>query len=133
MDFADGFVVHRLSKQNFLNVIDFLIDWEKIASLLNQHENGLFSDYKGISLFKALLIQTFYDLSYRKLEDHLNDSISANHFCGFSLGDKIRDHSTLSRFRNHLNEANLWDSLLDIVKDCSIEIKIRPLNNYNNR
>ena len=66
-------------------------------------------------MFKALLLQSWYDLSDRELSDNLEDRISFSHFCGFSLHHEVPDNSTICRFRNHLHQKGLVEPLLEMV------------------
>jgi hypothetical protein len=50
--------------------------------------------YPALGMFKALLLQSWYDLSDRELSDNLEDRISFSHFCGFSLDHEVPDYST---------------------------------------
>ena len=68
--------------------------------------------YRGILLFKMLLIGIWYDLSDMDVEDMCNENLSAMRFCNLKLEDEVPDHITLSRFRTELSEKKAFDRLL---------------------
>jgi IS5 family transposase len=49
--------------------------------------------YKGILLFKMLLIDIWYGLSDERVEAMVNDSLSAMRFCDLFIEDDVPDHS----------------------------------------
>lgn len=111
------FVDKRTRKSTFLRQIDTLIDWQPIEKEINNiYKRGYSVDgrpsYSGLLLFKMLLLQTWYNLSDEKVEDMVNDSLSAMRFCGLALEDSVPDHSTLSRFRSDLTHKRAFDRLL---------------------
>jgi transposase, IS5 family len=57
-----------------------------------------------------IIPQTWYDLSDMGVEDMVNDTSSANSFCGLRVEDTVPDHSTLSRFRSELYERSAMHS-----------------------
>ena len=59
-----------------------------------------------------MLLQTWYNLSDMSVEDMVNDTLSANAFCGLRVEDTVPDHSTLSRFRSELSEKRAMHRLL---------------------
>lgn len=71
--------------------------------------------YPALSMFKALLLQSWYGLSDRELSENLEDRISFSHFCGFSLDHEVPDNSTICRFRAQLHEKDLAKKLLGMI------------------
>jgi transposase, IS5 family len=67
-------------------------------------------DWAPIEL-KALLLQQWYRLSDRDLEEALADRLSFRRFCGLGLEDAVPDATTLSRFRIDLAEAGLAEAV----------------------
>ncbi|WP_260391202.1 transposase [Bergeyella zoohelcum] len=49
------------------------------------------------------------NLSDVKVEEHVNDSLSAMKFCGMQLEDNIPSYSVLSRFRTEITEKKAFD------------------------
>lgn len=64
-----------------------------------------------LSLFKALLLQQWYQLSDPGLEEALTDRISFRRFCGFALDEITPDETTFVRFRTVLVEAGMAETL----------------------
>ncbi len=91
---------------NFLSDVNDRVDWR----LLERELSGIYDSRTGrpsyplLTLFKALLLQQWYNLSDPGLEEALADRISFRRFVGLSLSDEIPDHSTLSRFRSQLGD-----------------------------
>ena len=113
-------VDRRTRRQKFFSDIDLVIDWSKVDNLLSKYyskgKNAVGQDaYRGILLFKMLLVGTWYNLSDERTEDMINDSLSAMKFCGLRIEDTVPDHSVLSRFRTEQTEKNGMDTLLDHI------------------
>ena len=98
--------------------IDGLIDWSVIGAILSalepERKVGR-PGYPALSLFKALLLQSWYGLSDPGLEDALADRVSFRRFAGLSWEDGTPDHSVISRFRTSLAEQALDRKLFDEV------------------
>lgn len=117
MSFAGQYIEKRLRKNNFLQMVDQIIDWEPIEKEISKaYKKGLSVDgrkaYSGLLLFKMSLLQTWYGLSDERVEEMVNVNLSAMTFCGLQLEDDVPDHSTLCRFRNELTEKKAWDRIL---------------------
>nr|WP_277424504.1 transposase [Bathymodiolus thermophilus thioautotrophic gill symbiont] len=72
-------------------------------------------DYSAVSLFKALLIGTWHNLSDEKLADSLSRDLVFINFCNFSLSGSKPDATTIGRFRTKLIKQNLFDRLLSSI------------------
>lgn len=122
MSFSDPYVSRKLQKiasgrKKFLLTLDQLIDWRPIESTINQvyskgHNVSGQAAYPGLLLFKMLLLGMWYSMSDESVEEHVNESILAMNFVGLKMEDEIPDHSTLSRFRTALTQAQAWDKVL---------------------
>ena len=114
-------VKRRTKKKQFFKQMDLIINWTKISQELNKKIKRAHKDAYGraahhpIVLFKMMLIQTWYKLSDEGVEEMINDSISANEFCGLKIEDAVPDHSTLCRFRKELTELKIMDKLLNKI------------------
>lgn len=113
---GDGLVAGRRGRTvDQLERISGLIDWEGIARVLGPVEPKATGKGKAgwptLVLFKAMLLQRWYDLSDEALEASLSDRLSFLRFCGLSLDDDVPDHSTFWRFRERLGEAGLIEPL----------------------
>lgn len=113
---GDGIVAGRRGRSSDqLDRISGLIDWsgfEVILSPVDAKAAGKGeAGWPALVLFRALLLQRWYDLSDEGLEEALFDRLSFLRFCGLSLEDGVPDHSTFWRFRERLARAGLVDPL----------------------
>lgn len=60
-------------------------------------------DYRA--MFRALLLARWFGLSYPKLERALRVRLDFLLFCGFVIGNKMPDASTLNRFKMRLSDG----------------------------
>jgi len=117
MSFAGSYIERRTRKNVFFHRIDELVDFNALEKEIDKiYKKGQSVDgrpsYRGIVLFKMMLLQYWYDLSDPAVEDMVNDSLGAMRFCQLELEDDVPDHSTLSRFRKELVEKKAYDRLL---------------------
>jgi len=111
--FADAFVAPGVGSNRRLERIDELFDWRRFEELLQPLRSALGrKGYPALALFKALLLQQWYQLSDPGLEEALGDRLSFRRFCGFSLCDATPDETTFVRFRGALAERGLAERLL---------------------
>src|SRR5215212_4951689 len=86
-----------------------LIDWAAI----DRHLAPIYASAKGeqawppLSLFKALLLAVWYDLSDVKLAEALEDRASFRRFCGFASDESTPDRTAFVRFRRELLTRDL--------------------------
>ena len=106
-------VEERLGKKNHLLKLKDLIKWEKIRPLLKGiHKNEENSQggpiaYDVVSMFKALILGQWHNLSDPQLEESLRVRLDFMMFTGFELGEDLPDETTLCRFRNKLIKRGL--------------------------
>lgn len=83
-------------------------------------------DYRA--MFRALLLARWFGLSYPKLERALRVRLDFLFFCGFVIGDKMPDASTLNRFKMRLNEGSTLAAMFaEVDRQLSAQgIKVRP-------
>ncbi|HXK90352.1 MAG TPA: transposase [Thermosynergistes sp.] len=96
----DADMKRRLPNNHFLRV-DELIDWDPIEKRLESlydPSNGRPS-YPPLMMFKALLLQRWFNLSDRGLAEATADRLSFQSFLGLSLTDPIPIEATFCRFR----------------------------------
>ena len=80
--------------------MDEQIDWSRIENLLMH----IHSSNKGEKawpppmMFKALLLQSWYDLSDPALEKQLARDLLFRRFVGLDIAESVPDHSTFWRF-----------------------------------
>jgi transposase, IS5 family len=113
---GEGLVAGRRGRTlDQLERISGLIDWAGLARVLAPVEPKAAgkgeAGWPTLVLFKALLLQRWYDLSDEALEASLSDRLSFLRFCGLSLEDDVPDHSTFWRFRERLGKAGLVEPL----------------------
>lgn len=120
--FTDMFTAARQAKvkNEFLDRVDILINWDPIREAINSklgisEKTKGEAAYDGLLLFKVLLLETWYNLSDRAVEERINDSISFSKFIGIDLEQTSPDHSTICRFRNSLVKHSLFDKLLEMI------------------
>jgi len=106
-----------LAQGNPLSRLEAVIDWESFRPLL---EAALDQPAQGpggprpndpLKMFKALLVQRFYNLSDEQAEYQINDRLSFQQFIGWTLADKVPDANTLWDFREALVEAGAFEKL----------------------
>src|SRR5688572_25793137 len=94
-----------------------LIDWAAI----DRHLAPIYASVKGeqawppLSLFKALLLAVWYDLSDVKLADALDDRTSFRRFCGFAAHEPTPERTAFVRFRRELVRRGLGRALFEAV------------------
>ncbi|MFK8288529.1 transposase [Capnocytophaga canimorsus] len=101
MSFASYDVERRTRKGSFYAQVDTIIDWKPIPAIIDKHyQKGLSASgekpYDGLLLFKMLLIGMWNNLSDVKVEEYVNDSLSAIKFCGMKLEYNVPSYSVLS-------------------------------------
>jgi IS5 family transposase len=76
---------------------------------------------------KALLLQSWYNLSDQQLESQLARDLLFRRFVGIGLDDTIPDHSSIWRFRQKISEegrlAFLFDRLNQGLTEAGLLIK----------
>jgi IS5 family transposase len=119
MSFGDLELDHRLPKEHFLRQIDGQIDWRPFEESLK----GLYHPRLGrpghppLVLFKALLLQRWYDLSDPGLEEAIRDRFSFLRFVGLSMNDPVPDETVICRFRLALAESGLVERLWALLEE----------------
>jgi len=110
---VDAFVNVSNFRNPTLDAVEAAINWNpirrKIERLYRQSGPGR-PGFPALTLFKALLLQQWYNLSDPGLEEALADRISFRRFCFLNLEDKAPDHSTIHRFRDRI--ASILPELL---------------------
>lgn len=115
---ADALAVeHKALKE--LDDVQMLVNWNRIEQLLCD----VYSNKKGekawppLMMFKAMLLQSWYNLSDPQLEKQLARDLLFRRFIGLSLSETVPDHSTLWRFRNNPKIVALQETLLNEIND----------------
>ena len=107
---------HLLKKIHCLVSFDFIYD---ILSSYYPINGRPFID--PVCMFKMLLIGYLYGIkSERRLTEEIQLNLAYRWFCGFSLNDKIPDHSTISKTRTRKWNSNaLFQKVFcNIINQC---------------
>jgi transposase, IS5 family len=118
--FDDHFLMEKLTKLGDpLQKLNEYIDWNIFESTINEAFNNENKDlskggrpaFSKLMLFKALLIQSLYNLSDDQLEYQIIDRASFKRFLGLKKSDKVPDSKTFWSFREQLIEKEVIESL----------------------
>jgi IS5 family transposase len=107
------------SRIGSLDALRGLIDWAEI----DRHLAPIYAAAKGepawppLSLFKALLLAVWYDLSDVKLAEALDDRASFRCFCGFAAHEPTPERTAFVRFRREVLARGLDRVLFAAVTD----------------
>lgn len=99
-----------------LDDVEALIDWGRIEALLPCGEDGQATGrpgYPALTLFRALLLGLWYDLSDVKLSGQLARDLLFRKFCRLEIDQGVPDDTTLGRYRKSLGDR--LPALLDAV------------------
>jgi transposase, IS5 family len=122
--FAEQSMVSGSGCNRRLEQIAGLIDWNALERELTEvYAAGEGRPaYRPLLMFKALLLQQWYQLSDPGLEEALLDRLSFRRFVGLRLEEAVPDHSTLSRFRAQLAARALSERLFKAI-NAQLEAK----------
>ena len=90
-----------------LDGIEGVLDWSRLEALLPQGEDRKATGrpgYPALTLFRALLLGLWYDLSDVKLSAQLARDLLFRKFCRLELDRDVPDDTTLGRFRGRLGD-----------------------------
>jgi len=114
--FDDHFLLETLSKLGDpLQKLNKFINWEIFESPMNEAfknedrdlSKGGRPPFNRLMLFKALIIQSLYNLSDDQLEYQIVDRASFKRFLGLKKSDKVPDSKTFWLFREQLIEKEV--------------------------
>jgi transposase, IS5 family len=113
LGFVDAFLGHNPNLNQQLGKIDRLVDWRPFETIMSKIYDSSCGrpSHPVLLLFKALLLQTWHNLSDYALEEALDDRLSFRRFVSLSVSDKAPDHSVFSRFRDQLIKQDIHDRL----------------------
>ena len=106
--FDEHFLMEKLTKLGDpLQKLSNYIDWNIFKSPIDKAFTGKTKDqrkggrppFDKLVLFKALLIQSLYNLSDDQLEYQITDRVSFKRFLGLKKSDKVPDSKTFWHFR----------------------------------
>lgn len=113
---ADSMVVtHEAVKE--LDELNELISWSRVEQHLSQIHVKPRGEKAWPPLFmlKALLLQSWYNLSDPQLEKQLARDLLFRRFVELDLSESVPDHSTFWRFRQRLEQDDLLKTLLSEI------------------
>jgi IS5 family transposase len=129
-----------IPRDHFLRKLDACVDWKRIDALCRHlycEDNGRPVTNFPRKMFKAEILQFFYNWSDREMEEHAKYHIAVKWFLELDLEEEPFDHSALSKFRTKLGldmhtalfceinqqikEAGLWDFELQFVDATDIK------------
>ena len=99
-----------------------LIQWGEVEKHMQadywqaMFRKGGRTPYEYRAMFRALLIARWFGLSYPKLERALRVRLDFMLFCGFVIGNKMPDASTLNRFNSKLDEGGTLFAMFEEVE-----------------
>ena len=124
--FDDQFLMEKLTKLGDpLQKLSEYIDWKIFERPLNEaykYEDKNMSKggrppFGRLMMFKALLIQSLYNLSDDQLEYQIVDRASFKRFLGLKKSDKVPDSKTFWVFREYLIEKEVIEGLFVIFNE----------------
>jgi len=99
--------------------LDHVVDWSAFSPVFNRLNKpapkapGGRPAYLPLLMFKALIIQSLYNLSDEQLEFQITDRFSFKHFLGLSDADKSPDAKTFWAFRERLSNLGVVELLFE--------------------
>jgi IS5 family transposase len=102
-----------------LATLDAMIDWQQFRPDLEalrdkpRKSNAGAKGYDPVMMFKAMILQSLYNISDEQLEYQVLDRISFSRFLGINIGGRVPDFTTFWLFREALAEAGLARKLFD--------------------
>jgi len=124
--FDDHFLLEQLSKiGDPLEKLDTYIDWtifeipiRKVFNVTQQKQvkTGR-TPFNKLMLFKALIIQSLYNLSDEQLEYQILDRASFKRFLGIKKSDKVPDAKTFWHYRSQLESKGIVRELFNIFNE----------------
>ena len=102
-----------------LTKIQKVVDWKRFRPLLEvvrdkeRKSNAGRKPFDVVLMFKALILQSLYNLSDEQTEFQIRDRLSFMRFLDLSLGDDVPDAKTIWLFREELTEAGVIEKAFD--------------------
>ncbi|GBR05016.1 IS5 family transposase [Acetobacter oeni] len=110
-----------------LDKIAALIDWQPIAAILASLYPTTKEEaaWPPLSMFRAMLLAVWYDLSDVRLAGTLDDRTSFRRFCGFSAHEPTPERTTFVRFHRELASRSSLDQAL--FEAVMVQLKARAI------
>jgi len=103
--------------KHWLKKISDTVDWKKFESLLNKQysrKDGR-PAWEPLAIFKCLLLQQWYGMSDRQLEEALEFRIDFCKFVRLNFEDNVPDATTFVKFRSRIQ--SVWNKLLKVLNN----------------
>jgi IS5 family transposase len=122
--FGEYLYERTVPDNHFLRQLEELVDWEVFAEKLVRLYRGKAEvgrpPYNPAVVLKMLLLAYLYNLSERRTEVFVNDSLSAKYFLSLAIDEPAPDHSTLTAFKRRIvrrgGEGVLEELLVEVVQ-----------------
>jgi transposase, IS5 family len=131
--FDDHFQLDKLTKLGDpLIVLNNHVAWKVFEDKLNEifpysekgRSKGGRPAFNRLMMFKAFVLQSYYNLSDDQLEYQILDRASFKRFLGLKSSDKVPDSKTFWLFRDQLMKSGaideLWQSLLTLLDNARV-------------
>ena len=131
--FDEHLLIEKLTKLGDpLEKLNAYIDWKIFESRLNEAfkdedkdiSKGGRPSFSRLMMFKALLIQSLYNLSDDQLEYQIVDRASFKRFLGLKKSDKVPDSKTFWAFREQLIEKEVIGGLFETFNTALDEMGV---------
>lgn len=110
----------RLRKEKFLNEMDQVIPWKKLAKIVKPcyRDSKIGRNKMPLErMLRILCLQQWYGLSDPAVEEEIYDRASFQKFLNLDLlSDPVPDETTVLRFRHLLEEHGLFQKIFDEIK-----------------
>jgi transposase, IS5 family len=116
----------RAKAHGTLDELSTLLDWSQVSRLLSPIHASAEGEaaWPPLSMFKALLVSVWYDLSDVRLAEALDDRASFRRFCGFSMSEPTPERTAFVRFRRALVTAGIDRVLFEAI---TAQLKARAI------
>jgi IS5 family transposase len=130
--FGDYLYDQIVPEDHFLRLLKGQIPWERFTRRLIKlyKGGGIYGrpPFDPALVLKVTLIAFLYNLSERQAEVYVNDNLSAKFFVGLAVDQKAPDHSTLTVFRERLQQNGklaVFEAMLAEIVQMAVESGIR--------
>jgi len=120
--YDESSALERLSKLgDKLEWLDEAINWNIFLPLLRKSKPDKTKNGKGgrpplplLMMFKILILQDLYNMSFDQMEFQINDRLTWKRFIGLTFSDKSPDATTIQEFREILTNTGVYDALFTL-------------------
>lgn len=117
MSYEDQQLDTAVSKNHSLRRIKAIISVSSLVYRIKDLVSTLGRKGYGLEIaLSSLILQFYYDLTDRELEERLRHDMAFRWFCGFGVTDKTPDHTYFSRMRNLIGPKRIGQIFRHINK-----------------